>query len=298
MLVRAMRASQSEKRGMRWGVERRLELIEFRLFWEGGVNRADIVQEFDVSVPQASKDLATYLEMAPDNLHYDRRLKRYFASKSFEPKLIRLDADAYLTNLAATFAKGNGVAAGILPPIAEALPIPQRRIDPHVLKAIVGAARDRHCVEILYQSMSANRPEPEWRRIWPHAFANDGLRWHTRAFCNEDRRFKDFILSRCLDVRVVDESVTPEIEDPHWESSFTVDLIPNPLLSPSQRAVIAQDFLMSEGHASITVRKALLYYLNKRLRLDVADRLDDPREVPVIVANRDAFDAALAEAGR
>ena len=25
-----------------WGVERRLEFIEFRLFWEGGVNRADI----------------------------------------------------------------------------------------------------------------------------------------------------------------------------------------------------------------------------------------------------------------
>src|SRR5688572_15244984 len=36
-----------------WGVERRLEFIEFRLFWEGGVNRADIVRAFDVSVPQA-----------------------------------------------------------------------------------------------------------------------------------------------------------------------------------------------------------------------------------------------------
>lgn len=39
------------------GVERRLEFIEFRLFWEGGVNRADIIEMFDVSVPQASKDL-------------------------------------------------------------------------------------------------------------------------------------------------------------------------------------------------------------------------------------------------
>lgn len=293
-----MRASQTEKRGMRWGVERRLALIEFRLFWEGGVNRADIVQEFDVSVPQASKDLAAYLELAPDNLHYDRRQKRYFASKAFEAKLIHLDADAYLAKLAATPATRNGVTAEMMRPIAEALPIPQRRIDPHVLKKIVGAARDRHCVDILYQSMSANRPEPEWRLIWPHAFASDGLRWHTRAFCNEDRRFKDFILSRCLDARVTDESAAPQIKDLHWESSFNVDLIPNPLLSPSQRAVIAQDFLMSDGHASIAVRKALLYYFNKRLRLDVGDLLDDPREVPVIVANRDAFDAALAEAGR
>ena len=27
---------------MRWGVEQRLEFIEFRLLWEGGVNRSDI----------------------------------------------------------------------------------------------------------------------------------------------------------------------------------------------------------------------------------------------------------------
>ena len=40
---------------LKWGVERRLEFIEFRLFWEGGVNRADLIEMFGVSVPQASK---------------------------------------------------------------------------------------------------------------------------------------------------------------------------------------------------------------------------------------------------
>ena len=45
---------------MRWGVEKRLEFIEFRLFWEGGINRADIIERFGVSVPQASKDLSLY----------------------------------------------------------------------------------------------------------------------------------------------------------------------------------------------------------------------------------------------
>ena len=47
---------------LKWGVERRLEFIEFRLFWEGGVNRSDIIDTFDVSVPQASKDLTLYQE--------------------------------------------------------------------------------------------------------------------------------------------------------------------------------------------------------------------------------------------
>jgi len=32
--------------GIRWGVEQRLEFIEFRLFWEGGVRRADIINMF------------------------------------------------------------------------------------------------------------------------------------------------------------------------------------------------------------------------------------------------------------
>ena len=48
---------------LRWGVERRLEFIEFRLYWEGGINRSDIMDQFGVSVPQASKDLSQYQEL-------------------------------------------------------------------------------------------------------------------------------------------------------------------------------------------------------------------------------------------
>jgi hypothetical protein len=53
---------------------------------------------------------------------------------------------------------------------------------------------------------------------------------------------------------------------------------------------------MKNGEVAVPVRRALLYYFSKRLRLDVADRFDDPREAPVVVKNRDAFDIALSEA--
>lgn len=36
-----------------------------------------------------------------------------------------------------------------------------------------------------YQSMNRDRPDPAWRRISPHAFGFDGLRWHVRAWCHE-----------------------------------------------------------------------------------------------------------------
>jgi len=52
---------------------------------------------------------------------------------------------------------------------------------------------------------------------------------------------------------------------------------------------------MGDGSIAIPVRRALLYYFRKRLRLDVADVLEDPHETPVVVTSRAEFDAALAE---
>ena len=59
---------------------------------------------------------------------------------------------------------------------------------------------------------------------------------------------------------------------------------------------MALDYGMTGEKLTVQVRLALLYYFNKRLRLDVAERLDSPRERPVIVANRQEFDSALAKA--
>jgi len=39
-----------EKPNLRWGVERKLEFIEFRLFWEGSVNRSDIIETLSTPV--------------------------------------------------------------------------------------------------------------------------------------------------------------------------------------------------------------------------------------------------------
>lgn len=290
----------ADTHGFRWGVERRLEFIEFRLFWEGGVNRSDIVDEFGVSVPQASKDLSLYQEHAPENIEYDRSQKRYFASDRFEPAFISLDADAYLERLCATSPIGSDLASGTRTKgvAAEQMPVPQRRIAPDVLRAMLTCVRDNRSIEILYQSMSASRPDPVWRRISPHAFGNDGLRWHTRAFCHIDKKFKDFVLSRCLNTRTPGEPGALPAADSLWDEYFSVVLCPNPLLSQSQRKVIAHDYAMEDDEKPVPIRHALLYYFSKRLRLDVADRFDDPREAPVVVKNRTAFDIALAEAMR
>ncbi|MGX9941916.1 WYL domain-containing protein [Bradyrhizobium denitrificans] len=181
-------------------------------------------------------------------------------------------------------------------PDADAMPAPQRRVDVNVLRALLAAVSKGRAVEILYQSMNPTRPEPTWRWITPHAFGNDGLRWHVRAYCHIDLKFKDFLLSRCLEVRGDGEAGAAPEQDVFWNETFPVVLSPNPALSGSQQSIVAQDYAMTSGSVSVPVRKALLYYFQKRLRLDAVGSLDGPQEAPVVIANREEFAHALSEA--
>jgi hypothetical protein len=289
----------SSGRKIRWGIEQRLEFIEFRLFWEGGINRGDLTEQFGVSVPQASNDLRRYSEAAPGNLVYDKSLKKFFASTTFQPKFFVPDADLYLSRLraAATKSRTGEVDAWFSQiPAAESMPLPHRRVDVEVLRRLLESIRRRRSLQILYQSMNSKRPTAMWRWMSPHAFANDGLRWHVRAYCYLEERFRDFVLPRCLkagDDRPQDVSSE---SDRNWHEFFGVVLIPNPKLSPSQQKVVAQDFRMEGGSISIAVRRSFLYYFQKRLRLDVGPILDDPRETPVVVKNLQAFSKAIVDA--
>ena len=129
---------------MRWGVEQRLEFIEFRLFWEGSINRADIVEYFGVSVPQASKDLTLYQERAPGNMEYDTRGKRYVAATKFVLRFLNPDPYVYLAQL-------RSVVEGAVPahdfwiaalPKADVALTPKRDIDIEALRRILDAARE------------------------------------------------------------------------------------------------------------------------------------------------------------
>lgn len=284
----------------RWGTEQRLEFIEFRLFWEGGVNRADLTSHFGVSVPQASNDLSRYKELAGDNIHYDASEKRYLPTANFRARFIKPTSDRYLSQLKAVADGVIGSEETLIEalPGVDSMPIPGRRIEPSILKALLTAIRTRRSIEIHYHSMNPIRPDAIWRRVTPHAFGHDGLRWHTRAWCHLEGKFKDFIVSRCRGARNLGEPGATAEDDTHWKTFFEVLLKPNPALSPSQQQTIAWDYQMTKGRAVIPIRCALLYYFEKRLRLDVEPGKDRPAEKPVVVENWKEFqkarDAAMA----
>jgi len=285
---------------IRWGIEQRLEFIEFQLFWEGGINRSSLRQQFGISIPQASNDLKRYAEQAPGNLVYDKSVKRFFASTSFTPRFLVPDADQYLNRLRSAADQRTAQTDAWLSqlPAAEYMPLPHRRVQIEVLRKLLDVIRRGRSLQVLYQSMNPKRPEALWRWISPHAFANDGLRWHVRAFCHLEQKFKDFLLSRCLEAGEDGPQEASSDSDLNWKEFFNVVLVPNPKLSRDQQSVVAQDYCMEGGKVSIPVRKSFLYYFQKRLRLDVARVLDNPRETPVIVQNEKAFNSAVALADK
>lgn len=283
---------------LKWGIEQRLEFIEFRVFWEDGVNRADIIDRFKVSVPQASKDLTQYREIAPENLRYDASLKRYFASDAFKPRYLKPDASDYLMQMAATglapYAAGQSWVAQ---PLAFAtIPQPKRMIDPVMLRQLLGIIRARHSVEIRYQSLNPDKPKPQWRRVTPHAFCFDGMRWHTRAYCHNNRDFRDFMLPRILGIRAEGEAGLPPEKDHAWQEIYRIRLTPHPAFSEEQRRAVASDYGMKDGEFEVPMRLAMLFYFLKHQRLDYNERERSPQQQHIVMADPDSVREAEARA--
>lgn len=286
----------SDRSELRWGVEQRLEFIEFRLFWEGHVNRSDLMDQFGVSVNQASTDLNRYIGFAPENMVYDKSARTYVRGSEFQPQFLEPDASRYLTQL-------RSVADGILDredswiadlPTFASAPTPVRGVNPVTLRSVVGAIRRSEEIELKYQSLSS--PEPRWRWIAPHAIAFDGFRWHSRAFCLTDECFKDFLLSRVLEIRAVRESQVTATNDEDWNSEVTLEIVPHPALSETQAKVIALDYGMRGGKAKIKVRRALLYYALRRLGLDTDPAARRPQDQQIVLMNSSEFGVPIPSA--
>lgn len=281
---------------MSWGIDQRLEFIEFRLFWEGSINRGDLVTFFDISIPQASKDLALYQERAPGNMDYDTRSKRYVAADKFVLRFINPDPYVYLAQL-------RSVAEGSVPahdswiaalPAADVALTPKRDIDLEVLRKVLDAVRGGNSIEVRYQSMNSERPDPIWRRVTPHAFGYDGFRWHARAYCHLDKIFKDFLLPRILEVRSKDKSGLKGDADWQWNKYFDIIISPHPDLTESQKKVVAKDYGFDDhGQGVLSVRYAMLFYVLKRLNLLGDATKLNARTQHIVMLNRKEAEAAL-----
>lgn len=276
-------AGARQTRSGSWGQDRRLEFIEFRLLWEGKINRGELAEFFGISIQQASLDFANYMVVAEDNMEYDRSEKVYRATPRIKPKFLAPDTQTFLNQLASLTTGTLSPAVsyiGSRPP-CDVVTLPTRRVRKDILLAVLWSIRDRSAIEVTYQSM--RRPAPTRRWISPHSLAFDGARWHTRAWCHEKAMFRDFVLTRIQDVHGHRTSDVDSSGDSDWHTYAMVIIEPRADLTLSQRDSVLTDFGMANGKLMKSIRRALVQYFVRHLQIEGPGTAGQP----IVWANRD-----------
>lgn len=255
---------------VRWDLALRYRLIETVAWWEGRLTTNHLKQSFGISRQQASKDINTYIaEHAPKNLEYDKHLKGYVPSKQFKPLFIDDSASAYLHLLNQNHERAphiEGLALAYTH--TEVLGVPDRSVRPEVLRPLLKACRDNLRLECDYVSFST--PEGETRLIAPHTLIYTGMRWHVRSYCEKNRDYRDFVLSRFRGTPELmdDRSEQGREHDDDWETRVSVIITPDSRLEPQQRSIIEADYGMQDGQLVIETRGPLVQYVLQRYQID------------------------------
>jgi len=271
---------------VRWDLALRYRLIETVAWWEGRLTTGHLIQSFGISRQQASKDINTYItEHAPKNLTYDKQIKGYVPSKQFKPRFIDDSASAYLhllyqNNERAPHIDGLALAYAH----TKVLDVPDRPIRPEILRPLLKACRDGLRLETEYVSL--NTPMVEIRLIAPHTLIYTGMRWHVRAYCEKNRQYRDFVLSRLRGVpELLDKSDNTAAMDDDWNSEISVIIKADERLDAAQKSIIETDFGMFEGQLVVPSRRALLKYVIQRYQIDPRSLNPNEEAQQIVVAN-------------
>ena len=271
---------------VRWDLALRYRLIETIVWWEGRLTTGHLIQSFGISRQQASKDINTYInEHAPKNLTYDKYLKGYVPTKQFNPLFIDDSASAYLHLLNQNHERAphiEGLAVAYAH--TEVLQVPDRSIRPEILRPLLKACRLGLRLETEYVSLA--NPTPETRLIAPHTLVYTGMRWHVRGYCEKNREYRDFVLSRLRgEPALIDTSEFSREADTGWNTLVDVLIEADQRLNPEQRNIIEVDYGMLDGKLIVPSRGALVQYVLQRFQIDANKVQSKPSAQQIVVSN-------------
>lgn len=241
----------------------RLAYIDFLLYFFGEIGRPDLIERFGVAPAGATRDLAIYREIAPQNIEFDGSNKIYRIGKAFAP-IFEHATQRVLSALALGFGDGVNVDLQPLLPCEYPVALSCPRMD--VLAPICRTIHAKRPVAIRYHSMSSGETE---RIIVPFALVDTGLRWHVRAFDRKSGEFRDFVVTRIEAPILLDEepkaNERPD-NDIQWTRIVELDLVPHPRFERPE--VIKMDYGMTNGSIRMRVRAAVAGYMLLRWSVD------------------------------
>ena len=279
-----------------WDQTLRFRLLEIVLMWEGRLTTNHLCTAFNIGRQQASRDINRYIqEVSPQGLEYDRNLKGYKPTAQFSPRFSEGKVDEYLLLLHREKQHQRQHKAGVLAlPLMdlryghiEILDVPNRHIEPVIVRGLVQAARSQLRVDVDYVSLSS--AERSGRNIVPHTLVYDGIRWHVRAYCEKKRDYLDFVMSRFRGKpELLDASAHGRDQDLEWNNRVVAVVTPNPCLGDEQQAIIASDYAMTDGKLLIEQRVPLMHYALERMQVSYnGEHANNPLLYPLVLANRE-----------
>lgn len=152
------------------------------------------------------------------------------------------------------------------------------------MRAIFTAIERKQRIDIGYASVSS--PDFEERIISPHSLVYDGHRWHTRAWCEKNLAFRDFVLTRINNVIELEGDAEKTSQDDNaWNTWLSFDIQPDPRLDQTKQRIIALDYGMdinaNTPKKTLTVRAATLLYWLAYLRLSHQHDIPEAQQIVI-----------------
>ncbi|HXG29071.1 MAG TPA: WYL domain-containing protein [Nevskiales bacterium] len=245
----------------------RLAFVELRLRFIGEIRRQDLVTRFGIQAAAATRDIAQYKALAPGNMEYDTKGKVYVRAAWFRP-LFDFPPERVLVWLTRGYGDGEPIRwKGAVAHDGTGLP---EKLDLELLSVLTRAIHRGAAVEVSYRALSSGLTT---REIVPFALADSGLRWHVRAFDRKSGEFRDFVLGRLDDARIVTGAVAdhekPD-QDIQWNRITELELVPHPA-NVQHPDTIEAEYGMEGGVLKVRARAAMAGYLLRRWNVDCTE---------------------------
>lgn len=288
-----MSNKEKMKLDVKWATRQRLQYIEVMAYYAGIISRSEVAEAFGISDAAATKDLKLYNDLAPNNLIYRHSVFGFVPAEDFIPAFADLSPTRVLPMISQNLAVAGGPYGeeAIYGITMESLPLPVRLPDRAVVAQITRAIRGHRKLEAEYRSLS-DRDSPTSRILEPHCLVNTGLRWHLRAYSEDRYDFRDYVLSRFVQTRCLEQMAESSQQyDDDWVEHITLQLAPHPGLSAEKRASLLMDFGSQDKLISLTVRRAQIAYVLQRLMIDTTqDHSLNPQAYQLVLLNRDEIE--------
>lgn len=242
----------------------RMAFTELRLHFLGEIRRQDLVSRFGIQSAAATRDLALYKELAPNNIDYDSKGKSYVIGNEFCP-IFDFPPERVLTWLSQGFGDGEPI---LLKPWVSC-EISSRLTQPYleILASVTRAIHLQCPLKMEYFSISSGNSN---REIIPFALTDNGLRWHVRAFDRKSQEFRDFVITRIKQPVVMKDAevLTHERSDQdiQWTRIVELELVPHP--DQPYPEVTEMDYAMSSGALHVKLRAAIAGYTLRKWSVD------------------------------